>query len=231
MSVKSPIFILGKSNAAVAMIVEILFNNNTNNNIDLQINIIKNMSDNSNLDYKIYKLNMIEYFDNDTENNNILFNNKNKYVIGAYRTEGKLKIYNYFLKNHNIDVSINNFVNLVSLNSYIASTVKIGKGCLVSHNCVIDSFSILHNFVTLNRSSSIGHHTTIGEFTTINPNTHIAGNCIIGKNVQIGMSATIIDGITVGNNVIIGANSFINKNVPDNVLIYGSPAKIIKYFN
>lgn len=228
MLIKPHFFILGKSNAAVAMILEILYNIY---NDKLEINIIKNMSDTNNLEYKIDNLNTIEYFDDDIENNNILFNKENNYFIGAYRTEGKIKIYDYFLKNHMIDVSTNNFVSLISPNSYIASTVKIGKGCLVSHKCTVDSFTTLHNFVTMNRSSSIGHHTSIGEFTTINPNTHIAGNCVIGKNVQIGMSVTIIDGITVGNNVIIGANSFINKDVPDNVLIYGSPAKIIKYLH
>ena len=60
------------------------------------------------------------------------------------------------------------------------------------------------NFITVNRCSRIDHHTFIDNFTTINPNSHIGDNCIIG------------------------ANSFINKNVPQNVLIYGSPAKIIK---
>ena len=54
-----------------------------------------------------------------------------------------------------------------------------------------------------------------------------AGKVKIGNNVFIGMQATILKGVTVGNNVIIGANSLVNKDVPDNVVVAGNPAKII----
>lgn len=54
-----------------------------------------------------------------------------------------------------------------------------------------------------------------------------AGKVKIGNNVFIGMQATILKGVTIGNNVIIGANSLVNKDVPDNVVIAGNPARII----
>lgn len=54
-----------------------------------------------------------------------------------------------------------------------------------------------------------------------------AGKVKIGNNVFIGMQATILKGVTIGNNVIIGANSLVNKNVPDNTVVAGNPAKVI----
>lgn len=54
-----------------------------------------------------------------------------------------------------------------------------------------------------------------------------AGKVKIGNNVFIGMNSTILKNVTIGNNVIIGANSLVNKDVPDNVVIGGNPAKII----
>ncbi len=54
-----------------------------------------------------------------------------------------------------------------------------------------------------------------------------AGKVKIGNNVFIGMQSTILKGVTVGNNVIIGANSLVNKDVPDNVVVAGNPAKVI----
>lgn len=54
-----------------------------------------------------------------------------------------------------------------------------------------------------------------------------AGKVKIGNNVFIGMQATILKGVTRGNNVIIGANSLVNKDVPDNVVVAGNPARII----
>lgn len=50
----------------------------------------------------------------------------------------------------------------------------------------------------------------------------------IGDNVWIGGSVTILPGVTVGNNTVIGAGSVVTKDVPDNVVVGGNPAKIIK---
>ncbi len=232
------IILLGKSNASLSMILEILSNNFKDNKDkeNLKILIIKNMNDTTNLPFEIKDIDISEKFDTELENfnfdsnsnSNSNSNQNSSYFIGAFRTGAKLSIFKYFNEKYNLDTILFNFINIISKNSYIASTVNIGSGCLISHMCVIDSYATISNFVTINRCSSIGHHTFIGEFTTINPNTHIAGNCIIGKNVQIGMSVTIFDGITIGNNSIIGAGSLVNKNVPDNVLVYGSPAQIIK---
>lgn len=49
----------------------------------------------------------------------------------------------------------------------------------------------------------------------------------IGDNVFIGMNSTILAGVKVGNNVIIGANSLVNKDIPDNCVVAGNPAKKI----
>lgn len=54
-----------------------------------------------------------------------------------------------------------------------------------------------------------------------------AGNVKIGNNVFIGVNTTILKGTTIGNNVIIGANSLVNRNIPDNVVAAGNPAKVI----
>lgn len=53
------------------------------------------------------------------------------------------------------------------------------------------------------------------------------GEVSIGNNVFIGMNTVILNGVKIGNNVIIGANSLINKDVPDNSVIAGNPAKVI----
>ncbi|MBI6066215.1 acyltransferase [Clostridium perfringens] len=54
-----------------------------------------------------------------------------------------------------------------------------------------------------------------------------SGKVKIGNNVFVGVNSTILKGVSIGNNVIIGANSLINKNIPDNCVVVGNPAKII----
>lgn len=54
-----------------------------------------------------------------------------------------------------------------------------------------------------------------------------SGKVKIGNNVFIGMNTIILKGVSVGDNVIIGAGSLVNKNIPDNCVVAGNPAKII----
>lgn len=54
-----------------------------------------------------------------------------------------------------------------------------------------------------------------------------AGKVTIGNNVFIGMHSTILKGVTIGNNVIIGAGSLVNKDIPDNCVAAGNPARVI----
>lgn len=53
------------------------------------------------------------------------------------------------------------------------------------------------------------------------------GKVTIGNNVFIGMNSIILKGVTIGNNVIIGAGSLVNKDVPDNCVVAGNPARFI----
>ena len=54
-----------------------------------------------------------------------------------------------------------------------------------------------------------------------------SGAVKIGNNVFIGVHSTILKGVTIGNNVIIGAGSLVNKDIPDNCVAAGVPAKVI----
>lgn len=54
------------------------------------------------------------------------------------------------------------------------------------------------------------------------------GKVILKKNCRIGANSIIMPGVTIGENSIIGAFSFVTKDIPDNVIAYGIPAKVIR---
>ncbi len=56
----------------------------------------------------------------------------------------------------------------------------------------------------------------------------IAKPVTIGNDVWIGGNVTILPGVTIGNNVVVGAGAVVTKDLPDNVVAVGVPAKIVK---
>lgn len=98
----------------------------------------------------------------------------------------------------------------------IGKTVKIGKGLWVAHPyaTVLAADYIGDNFRCI-------HCTTLG-------NTG-KGRPTIGNNVELGANVTIIGKVNIGNNVTVAAGAVVVKDVPDNCVVAGVPAKVIKY--
>lgn len=83
----------------------------------------------------------------------------------------------------------------------------------------------------------IGHEVIMGSHCEIFQNVTIGSNRkevngrympIIGDNVSIGSGAVVVGPIHIGDNVSIGANSYVDKDIPDNVVVAGIPAKILR---
>lgn len=51
---------------------------------------------------------------------------------------------------------------------------------------------------------------------------------VIGDNVWIGGGVIIMPGVTIGNNVVIGAGSVVTKDIPDHVVAYGNPCRVMR---
>ncbi len=83
--------------------------------------------------------------------------------------------------------------------------------------------------VVLHSKSIIGSYCTVCQQVTLGGgNRHYPGVPVIGNNVYIAKGSIVIGGITIGNNVTIGANAVVTKPIPDNAIVAGVPAKIIR---
>ena len=94
----------------------------------------------------------------------------------------------------------------------------------------IGAFSYINALhgVEIKDNVQIGSHCSIYSVSTID-NSH--GKVILKQNCRIGSHSTILPGISVGKNSIIGAHSLVNKDIPDNVVAFGVPAKVVRQLN
>jgi sugar O-acyltransferase (sialic acid O-acetyltransferase NeuD family) len=112
--------------------------------------------------------------------------------------------------------------------AFVAYNAQIGRGCQILAKSSICAKAILGDSVIVNTSASVDHETVVGDFVHIAPKATICGSVNIGKYSFIGANATIMPRVTIGENSIIGAGSVVTSSIPNNVVAYGNPAKIIK---
>ena len=79
--------------------------------------------------------------------------------------------------------------------------------------------------VTIQNNVQIGSHCSIYSHSTIDDKQ---GSVKLMKNCRVGTHSTIMPGVTIGENSIIAAYSFVNKNIPENEMWGGIPAKLMK---
>ena len=121
------------------------------------------------------------------------------------------------------------FPTILSRNSILSDFIQWGEGCIVALPFNHITVNVLMgDFVWINSYNGIGHDTHIGSYTTVFSSINIGGGTNIGENCLIGSGSVINPGTTIGDNVIVGAGSVVVKDVPDNVVIAGVPARLIK---
>lgn len=110
-------------------------------------------------------------------------------------------------------------INQLTHNCYIPYTAQIGENSKFAYGGIS---------VVLHSESKIGKNCTIGQCCTIGGRTGHGGPPSIGDNVYIGPGARLLGGFTVGNNVVIGANAVVISDIPDNCMVAGVPARIVR---
>lgn len=121
-------------------------------------------------------------------------------------------------------------VTLIHPQAIVFASATLLPGCFIEPGTVISSFASLGLGVSVKRGATVGHHAVLGNYVNINPGATICGRVTIGRGTIIGAGAVVSDGVSIGSNCIIGAGSVVVKDIPDEVVAFGNPCKVMKGF-
>lgn len=120
------------------------------------------------------------------------------------------------------------FPKLVHPTALVADSARLGNGVIVmpyvyiGPNCVVGDFSLL------NTRSSLEHDSSMGYFASLAPSVTTGGSVLIGDFTEISIGTVISRATSVGSHSVIGAASYVHGNIPDGVLAYGTPSKVVR---
>jgi sugar O-acyltransferase (sialic acid O-acetyltransferase NeuD family) len=109
--------------------------------------------------------------------------------------------------------------------SVVSPKAMVGRGSYVGAGAKLNILASVGEGVILNSGCIVEHECTIGNFVHIAPGAILAGNVKVGDETFIGAGAVLKQGVRIGSNVTIGAGAVVLKDIPDNQVWFGNPAR------
>lgn len=168
---------------------------------------------------------------------------KEKYINGI-----KVEKYNDFVPNSLVTIAVGEptlrevlynkimqtslkLTSAIHKSSFISSSSNISKGVIIAPFCSIQSNCCIRINSLINSMSIIGHDCKVGPHSVISSKVNLGGAVAVGKLSFIGMGVSIKEKVKIGSKSVVSMTSAVHHNIPNNVIVVGSPARIAKKNN
>ena len=121
-----------------------------------------------------------------------------------------------------------NFGKAVHQSAIVSPFAEIGEGSVLMAGTIVNSGSQIGRHCIINTGAVVEHECLIGDYVHISPNTTLCGGLSIGEGTWIGAGAVVAQGVKIGKWSIIGAGSVVLNDIPDGVVAYGTPCRVIR---
>lgn len=142
---------------------------------------------------------------------------------------------------HGVVIFNRDLVNLygcrIGEETRIGPFVEIQRGAVVGRRCKISSHAFVCDGVEIEDDVFVGHgvmftndrfpRATLEDGTLAGPDDWVLERTRVRARASLGTSATVLPGVTIGAGAIVGAGAVVTRDVPDNAVVAGNPARVI----
>lgn len=111
---------------------------------------------------------------------------------------------------------------------HVASSATVGEGTVVLAGGVVSSRARVGRAVIVNTGASIDHDCVVGDGAHLSPGSHVGGWVAVGEGTWLGVGVAVRDRVSVGAWSIVGVGSAVVRDLPDRVVAYGVPARVVR---
>ena len=110
----------------------------------------------------------------------------------------------------------------------VAPSASVGAGTIICAGAVVNSGARLGPHCLVNTSSSVDHDCVLDEGASTGPGARLGGECVVGRASAVGIGAIVLHGRRIGADSVIGAGAVVTRDVPERVVAWGAPARVVR---
>lgn len=120
------------------------------------------------------------------------------------------------------------FATAIHPSAVVSPSAKIGEGTVVMAGAVINADAVIGKHCIVNTGATIDHDVVLEDYVHVAPGVNISGATHVGEGTWVGVGSCAIQCLNIGRWSFIGAGSVVVKDIPDGVVAYGNPCRVVR---